>query len=323
MRIDELGKVLITGGTGFIGSYLTRRLVDDSVSVRIFDNNFRGNTKRLGEYLEKVEYVEGDVTEFDQIYEACTGIDTIFHLAYINGTENFYRIPGKVLEVGVKGGLNTFDAAIKCGISNYLVVSSSEVYQEPTHIPTSENERIIIPNIKNPRFSYSAGKIITELLAIHYAKDTKLRTVICRPHNFYGPDMGLEHVIPQFILRMESLSENFKLKEINFSIQGSGRETRTFCYIDDAIQGLLLCITEGENKEIYNIGTEDEISIADLAITIAKLLGLRIRIKKGELLPGGAKRRCPDISKIRNLGYSPNVSLVEGLKKTIAWYIQG
>lgn len=321
IEINTLGKTLVTGGTGFVGSYLTKRLVDGGASVRVLDNNIRGMVQRIEGYLDKVEYIEGDVTDFDQVYAACKGINTLFHLAFINGTENFYRIPEKVLEVGVKGALNTLDAAMRCGISNYLVTSSSEVYQEPTHIPTSEGERLVIPDVKNPRFSYSGGKIITELLAIHYTAKSGLRTVICRPHNFYGPDMGVGHVIPQLILRMKKLSKNFQTREIDFPIQGTGEETRAFCYIDDAVEGILLCATQGKSREVYHVGAEDEITIADLAEEIAGLLGLRINIISSERLTGGTRRRCPSIAKIHALGYEPKISLRDGLIKTIDWYV--
>jgi nucleoside-diphosphate-sugar epimerase len=321
MNANRLAKTLITGGTGFVGSYLAKRLVDEGVPVRILDNNSRGRAQRLRSYIEKVEYIEADVTSYEQVCDACRDIDTIFHLAFVNGTENFYRIPERVLEVGVKGAINTMDAAMACGVSDYIAVSSSEVYQEPVHIPTSEAERIIIPDVKNPRFSYSGGKIITELLALHYAKKGGLRTVICRPHNFYGPDMGYEHVIPQFVSKMKALSRESSAEEIDFETQGTGEDTRAFCYIDDAIDGIILCATKGVSGEIYNIGTEDEVSIGNLAEQISDELQVRIRIKGGKLSPGSTKRRCPDITRIRALGYEPKVSLREGLSKTIAWYI--
>ena len=319
--VKQLGKVLVTGGTGFLGSYLTKALIDKGAFVRVFDNNIRGSIKKLGPYLERIEYIKGDVTDFKQVYEATKDIDTVFHLAFINGTENFYKIPGKILEVGVKGAINTLDAAIKLKVSNYVVTSSSEVYQEPTQIPTKESERIIIPDIKNPRFSYSGGKIITELLALHYTADSKMKTVICRPHNFYGADMGVGHVVPQFILRMKELSKDFQTKEIDFPIQGSGEETRAFCYVDDAIEGLLICAVKGEDKEIYHIGSQQEVKISNLALLIAEQLKLKVNIKKGKLLSGGTLRRCPCIDKIKNLGYNPTISLSEGLKLTIPWYL--
>ncbi len=324
MLIDDyadFGKTLVTGGTGFIGAGLVKRLVDAGVSVRVFDNNSRGSLSRLGEYAERVEFVEGDICEFDQVHSATRGIDTVFHLAFVNGTQNFYDCPDKVLEVGVKGALNTLDAAMDLGVARYVTTSSSEVYQEPTHIPTTESERIIIPDIKNPRFSYSGGKIITELLALHYTIRSALKVIIVRPHNFYGPNMGYGHVIPQFIKRMLELRSTNPADSIEFRIQGTGEESRAFCHIDDALDGILLCSAKGENRELYHIGSENEITIRDLANEIADLLGLRIQISGDRLLEGSTTRRCPSIAKATALGYAPKISLLEGLRKTIEWHL--
>ena len=320
LDLHSLGNVLITGGTGFIGSSLVKRLVDEGLSVRVLDNNSRGNLNRLDGYLGEIDFINGDVTSIDSCLKACDGIDTLFHLAAINGTENFYRIPAMVLEVGVKGALNTLEAAVKCGVTNYIVTSSCEVYQGPTNIPTSEEERIIIPDIHNPRFSYSAGKIINEALVIHWAPE-KLKTIICRPHNFYGPDMGTAHVIPQLILRMKDLSNGFKIKSIDFPIQGTGKETRSFCFIDDGIDGLLVAAVNGNNKEIYHLGTEDEFLISDLVFEIGKLLDLELNVIPNESLKGGTQRRCPSIKKICNVGFIPKVPLVDGIKASIDYYL--
>tara|TARA_B100001540_G_C15812713_1_gene645473 strand:+ start:1498 stop:2517 length:1020 start_codon:yes stop_codon:yes gene_type:complete len=319
--LRDLGKILITGGTGFVGSALTKRLVKDGYDITVLDNNLRGQSRRLETVLDQIHFIEADVTDYQSVSGSLEGIDTIFHLAYINGTDNFYNFPEKVLEVGVKGALTTLDAAIEHGVRNYIVTSSSEVYQQPTHFPTTEEERIIIPDINNPRFSYSGGKIITELLTIHYAAKTKLNTVICRPHNFYGPDMGMGHVIPQFVKRMLDLSENLKLKKIDFPIQGSGTETRAFCFIDDAIEGLILSAQSGKKGEIYHIGTEEEVSINDLAQMIAGILKLEINIKHGDLLEGSTDRRCPSIQKIKKIGYEPKYYINDGLKGTVEWYV--
>ena len=320
LNLKSLGKVLVTGGTGFVGSALVKSLVDEGLEVRALDNNIRGNLERLGGYLSQIDFIEGDVTSLDSLMKACKNIDTVFHLAAINGTENFYRMPARVLEVGIKGALNSLEAAVECGVTNYIVTSSSEVYQEPTHLPTTEEERIIIPNIHNPRFSYSVGKIISEALAIHYAPEA-LRTIICRPHNFFGPDMGKAHVIPQLILRMKELSNDLTKKKIDFPIQGSGNETRSFCFISDGVESILVASVNGTSKEIYHCGTDEEISIAELAITIAKLLDLEITIVTGEKSLGGTKRRCPSIDKLLDLGYDPKISLYEGLRSTIDWYL--
>ena len=321
MNLKELGKILVTGGTGFLGAALTRKLVELGCDVVVLDNNSRGSSSRIDDIKDKIKFIEGDVTSYDDVRNAMKGADTVFHLAYINGTDNFYNFPELILEVGVKGALSTLDVAMELGVKNYIVTSSSEVYQEPTNFPTNENERIIIPDIKNPRFSYSGGKIITELLSIHYTSKSNLRTVICRPHNFYGPDMGYGHVIPQFFNNIKKISNSFKEKTIELPIQGSGDETRAFCYIDDAINGLLLSAKYGKKGEIYHIGTDNEISIKDLAVLIAQSLGIDIKILQGNLLEGSSTRRLPDISKLQDLGYKPSISIKEGLKKTLEWYV--
>lgn len=308
------GRYLVTGGTGFIGSALVRALVHQGCSVRILDNHSRGALRRLEGVLDKVEIIEGDIREASVVQKACKGIENVFHLAFINGTEFFYSKPDLVLDVGVRGMLNILDAASAHGVSNFVLASSSEVYQNAAQIPTEETAPLIVPDPLNPRFSYGGGKLISELLALHYAKKIE-RVTIFRPHNVYGPDMGTEHVVPQFILRLlETKSEE------PFAIQGSGKETRAFVYVDDLVAGVLKVLEQGEHRGIYHVGTQEEISIESLAVQIAKAMGRFIRIKTGALTPGSTPRRCPSIAKLQKLGYEPKVSLQEGLSKTIKWY---
>lgn len=316
-----MSNILVTGGSGFIGSALVKRLVDEGHSVTVFDNNSRGSRAKLGDYINDICFIEGDIRNADEVDKACKNMDTIFHLAYINGTKYFYEIPELVLEVGVKGAVNTLDAALKNNVGRYILASSSEVYQQPDVIPTPETERIIIPDVTNPRYSYSGGKIISELLAINYAHKG-LDTIIFRPHNIYGPDMGFEHVIPEFVCRMKALSCNFNKVKIDFPIQGTGKETRAFCYIDDFVDGLLLLMKKGRSGEIYHIGNDkEEIEILGLAEKIADLLGMSIRVTHTDLQKGGTLRRCPCIDKMRSLGYEPQIQLKEGLSKTVSWYL--
>jgi len=145
--------------------------------------------------------------------------------------------------------------------------------------------------------------------------------VIFRPHNVYGPDMGWEHVIPQFAVRMDELCKDTQ-GPVVFPIQGTGAETRSFVFIDDMIAGLLKVIEKGEHMGIYHVGTDDETSIRELAEQTASFFGREIRIAPGALQPGGTLRRCPNIRKLRQLGYEPVVSLKQGLAATIPWYIQ-
>ena len=312
-------KFLVTGGTGFIGSGLAKALVAAGAKVRSLDNDSRGAIGKLGE--AQVEVVTGDVRDPNVVREAVRGMDGVCHLAYINGTEYFYTRPELILEVATKGMMNVLDACIAEGVRELILASSSEVYQAPPVIPTDETAPLTVPDVLNPRFSYGGGKIICELLAVNYGRKYFDHTLIFRPHNVYGPDMGQEHVIPQFILRMKQFSERQPQGVIDFPIQGTGEETRSFIYIEDFVRGLLRVIEQGERLAIFHVGTEREISIRDLAQLVARACGREIRIVPGELLAGSTPRRCPDVRKMRNLGFEPEIRLEEGIRRTAEWYL--
>jgi nucleoside-diphosphate-sugar epimerase len=136
----------------------------------------------------------------------------------------------------------------------------------------------------------------------------------------YGPNMGKEHVIPQFAFRMRDLVAKQASGVINFPIQGNGSETRAFAYIDDATDGIVRVLERGEHLGIYHIGTDVETSIAEIAHCVAKVFGREIRLVAGEIQKGSTLRRCPDITKLRKLGYTPRTSLEGGLARTVDWY---
>ena len=144
--------------------------------------------------------------------------------------------------------------------------------------------------------------------------------MICRPHNVYGPNMGVGHVIPQFALRLRDMIESSSNEILEFPILGTGRETRAFCYILDAIDALILAADYGEHRGIYHVGTEEEVSIRSLAEAVARHRGIPVRITPGENLSGAPSRRCPSIAKLRDLGYEPTWSLERGLAETVDWY---
>lgn len=313
-------KYLITGGTGFIGSALVRRLFEGGHRIRVFDNNWRGAAERLGNIQEKIEIVQGDIRNAEVVEKACKGMDSVIHLAFINGTEYFYKMPELVLDVGIKGMINVIEGCMKEGVKELILASSSEVYQTPLKVPTDESVSLSIPNPLNPRYSYAGGKIISELLTINYGRKHFDRALIFRPHNVYGPDMGWEHVIPQFVLRMKELCKDNEDKEIKFPIQGTGKETRSFVYIEDFIDGLMLVLEKGEHLGIYHIGTMEEISIEQVAIEVGQYFGRKVTVIPGKPAEGGTKRRCPDITKLKRWGYNPKISFKKGLKITAKWY---
>jgi nucleoside-diphosphate-sugar epimerase len=313
-------RILVTGGSGFIGSALVKALLDRGETVRVFDDNSRGAVRRLREVERDIEFVCGDIRDAPAVDAAMRGVDEVHHLAFVNGTATFYSQPDLVLDVGVKGIVNIIDACRRHGVGRLILASSSEVYQSPPRVPTDERAPLVVPDPLNPRFSYGAGKIISEMMAINHGRRHFERVLIFRPHNVYGPDMGFDHVIPQFAVRMKRAMDAHAGGAVAFPIQGSGEETRSFCHVDDLVQGVMIMREKGEHLGIYHVGTMEEVSIADLARRMARIAGREIALGPSTVLEGSTPRRCPDISKLSALGYRPRIPLDEGLPPTLKWY---
>ena len=311
---------LVTGGTGFIGAGLVKGLVAAGARVRSLDNDSRGSRDKLGATASEVELVVGDIRDAATVARAVQGMDGVCHLAYINGTEFFYTKPDLILEVAVKGMMNVIDGCLQHNVPELVLASSSEVYQTPPHVPTDETAPLLVPDVLNPRYSYGGGKIISELLALNYGRHRLSRVLVFRPHNVYGPNMGWEHVIPQFALRLRDLHRHQPEGVLPFHLQGTGQETRSFIYIDDMIDGILRVIERGEHLGVYHIGSGIETTIEALAREVARCYGRDIAVVPGALCPGSTLRRCPDITKVRGLGFGPRVSLPDGLNVTVRWY---
>lgn len=314
-------KVLVTGGNGFLGSALVRALLRSGSHVRSLDNDSRGSRDKLGAAADTVDVVSADIRDAAAVRAAVAGMDCVCHLAYVNGTEYFYTKPELVLEVAVKGMINVIDACLAHNVRTLVLASSSEVYQSASTIPTDETVPLVVPDVMNPRYSYGGGKIISELMALNYGLNRFDRVLIFRPHNVYGPDMGWEHVIPQFARRMTELKDDPR-DPVPFPIQGTGNETRSFVYVDDFTDGLMTVLEKGEHRNIYNIGSTEEVRVADLARRIGKYFNREVVVVPGELAKGGTLRRCPDIRKLAALGYQPKMLLSEGLPPTVKWYIE-
>lgn len=309
-----MDKILVTGGAGFIGSHLIERLIKEGYEVKVLDNCFRGTREYLDEITENIVFIEGSVLDPKIIEESLRGVDTVFHLAAINGTRYFYEIPHKVLEVNVKGTLNILEALLNSDVQRIIYASSSEVYGYPKYFPTDESHELVIQDPKNPRFSYAGSKLIGEILSLNYAHAYGFEAVILRPHNIYGQRMGYEHVIPEFIKRL--------VLDEEFTIQGKGETARSFCFISDCVEGFFLAaVTKNATNQCFNIGNDEETRILDLAYMIASIAGKTIKPVSVPLPEGGTTRRQPDISKAKKvLGYEPEVSLKEGLEITYRWY---
>ena len=300
---------LVTGGTGFIGSSICELLVKKKYKVKIFDNNSRGSLGRIKKIKKDITFIKGDIRDKKNLKKAIKNTDAVIHLAYINGTKYFYSKPDLVLDIAVKGIINIIDLCIKNKVKELYLASSSEVYQTPNKVPTDETEPLKIPNILNPRYSYGGGKILTELMGIHYGKKFFKKLIIFRPHNVFGENMGQEHVIPEFISRFKSL------KGKKFKIQGTGNEIRSFIYIKDFVRAFDLVLTKGRHLNIYNIGTNERIKIKNLAHKMSNIYKKRINLYKTSLTKGSTKIRVPNISKIKKLGFKPKYNLDRALKE--------
>lgn len=311
-------KIHVTGGAGFIGSRLVRRLVDEGHDVTVFDNISRGAVDKLDPVLDEIEFVEGDIRDYDALDDAVGSPDLIYHLAAINGTKHFYERPVEVMDVNIAGVQNATKIAAERDCDRLVFASSSEVYGYPTEFPTSEDHVLQIMNPENPRFSYAGSKIIGEQYVINKLRDTDTEYAILRPHNIYGEAMGEDHVIPEFIEQI--------VMDKPFTIYGDGKQTRSFCYISDAVEGFYLAGTEERAADgIYNVGTQDEVTINELAERLFDVADISPDVEHtdSEELKGSTRRRQPDITKAREeLGYEPEVLLDEGLEKTFDWYCE-
>ncbi len=312
---------LVTGGTGFIGSALVKRLLKDGHRVRVLDDNSRGHPRHLAAVEGEYEMVGADVRNVAAVTRAAKGVDAILHLAAVNGTEFFYSKPEMVLDVAIRGILAVVDAARANGVGDLVLASTSETYQTPPVVPTDESVPLSVPDVLNPRYSYGGGKIASELIAINYGRTGFHRVAIFRPHNVYGADMGWEHVIPQFALRAKDLAATQPEGPLDFPIQGDGRQTRAFVHVDDFTDGLATVIEKGGHLQIYHIGNPEEVSVGELAAQVVGVLGREAHLRPSEEPKGATPRRCPDISKLAALGYKPSIPLSQGLPGVVRWYV--
>ncbi|MFH1511071.1 MAG: GDP-mannose 4,6-dehydratase [Candidatus Woesearchaeota archaeon] len=323
-------KILITGGAGFIGYHLTKLLQEDKDNdITLVDNLQRGRMdddfKALLDHTNTF-FVEADLTDQNFYSSLDTDFDEVYHLAAINGTKLFYEIPQEVLRINTLTLVYILEWIRSLKHKPKLCfTSSNEAYAGALDsfgklvIPTPEKVPLVISDTYNARWSYAATKLVGELFVIHYAKAYDFPALIVRPHNFYGPRAGYEHVIPEFCLRVHK-------KVDPFQIYGA-YDTRTFCYIADAMKAFVMLMdsdkTNGQPVETVHIGSNDEIQIIGLAKTLFEIIGWSPqKLDIHESPPGSVKRRLADISKIKDLvGWVPETSLNDGLKKTYEWYV--
>jgi GDP-L-fucose synthase len=310
--------VLVTGGAGFIGSYLTEMLLLKGANIRIADNLENGSLQNLVSCKENIEFIKGDLTKQEVCDKIIQDIDIVLNLAAKVGGIGFNKAhPGTMFTSNVLINTQMLDAARKNDVERYLCVSSACVYPRYCTIPTPESEGFKdVPESTNS--GYGWAKRMAEVQAESYAKEYGMKIAIVRPYNAYGPrdhfDPEKSHVIPAIIKKI--------VDGMNpIVVWGDGEQSRAFVYVTDIARGMMLAIEKYAEADPLNIGTDEEVKIKDLVRLIVKLSGKNPKVVFDSNEPAGQPRRNADIRKAKRLiGYQAQIPLEEGIKKTIEWY---
>lgn len=315
-------KALITGGAGFIGFHLANELIEHGYDVTLIDNFSRGVEDTFLMELEKnshVSLISADLLSKEGVMELGTDFDYIYHFAAIIGVQNVLGNPYGVLKNNVELLINMIEfARMQKNLKRFVFTSTSEVYAGTLQyygmqIPTSEATPLTVSPLENPRTSYMLSKIYGEALL----RQSGIQFTIIRPHNFYGPRMGMSHVIPE-LLKKAYFAENGQGMEV-YSVE----HKRTFCYIQDAVIMIrMLAESEAAEGEAFNVGNEKpEVTIMEVAQNILDVVGRHLTIEAKPVTIGSPVRRCPSMKKTEAcIGYTGKVTLKEGIQKSFDWY---
>lgn len=294
-------KTLITGGSGFIGSYVVRHLLENNHNVKVLD------LKEPKIRHKNLEFVKKSI--LDNITKDIKGSDAVFHFAALLGVDNSDKRPLETMKVNLEGSVNVFKSAIDARVKRMIYSSSSEVYGEPRELPIKED------SVKGPVSTYGVSKLAAEIYAKSYNQEFGTDIRIVRFFNVYGPGQESNWVVPIFI--------NKALKNQPITIFGNGNQTRCFTYVEDIADGVLKVFEKGKLGEAYNIGNNNPTTILELAELVKEItkskseivklgFGKETRLKEREI-----EYRIPDISKTNSLGWKPKTMVKEGVKRIL------
>ncbi|HUI00841.1 MAG TPA: NAD-dependent epimerase/dehydratase family protein [Nitrososphaerales archaeon] len=304
-------KVLVTGGAGFLGSWACEMLLAAGARVDCLDNFSTGSPENVRHLAGKMRMIKGDVetAQVDPDY------DYIFHMSSRASPEEYQTYPIETLRTNSMGTTRILELA-KNSSAVMVYASTSEIYGDAKVIPTPESYFGYVSSM-GVRSCYDEGKRFGEAMSMAYFREHKVHIKIPRIFNSYGPRIRADgiygRVVPRFVLQA--------LSGEPITIHGRGTQTRSFSYVTDTIRGLLLlAISEGTDGEAFNVGNPTEMTIRELAEEIIRLTGSKSKLRFVESREEDPKRRCPDISKIKKLGWRPKVKLADGLSTTIAHF---
>ncbi len=302
--------VLISGAAGFIGSHLCERLLAEGHTVTGIDNFITGSPQNLA-HLNELIFHEADATSLDfvQKMDALGPFDLVLHLASLASPKDYLNYPIETLESGSTATRNMLEVA-RLFNARFLLTSTSECYGDPLEHPQKESYWGNVNPI-GPRSCYDESKRFAEALTMAYHRKFGLRTNIARIFNTYGPRMKLDdgRVVPAFLSQA--------LEGLPLTVFGDGTQTRSFCYVDDLVDGLCRLMLS-EEREPVNLGNPEEITLLEFAERIQRLLGTASPLEFHPLPENDPTRRQPDISKAKRvLGWEPKIGLEEGLARTV------
>ena len=302
--------IVITGGSGFVGSYLCEKLINDGHKIIVIDNLLTGSTENIDNLLdnENFSFIEHDVQDHIEIEDK---VDYVLHFASAASPKAYTEHPVNTLKAGSVGTINTLGLAKKHS-AEYLLASTSEVYGDPLISPQNEEYWGNV-NPNGERSMYDEAKRFAEAAVATYSRSYGLKTKIVRIFNTYGPRMQLNdgRVVTNFIVQA--------LRNENITIYGDGTQTRSFSYVEDTVAGIISLMNSTE-YDVFNIGNPNEMTVGQLAEKIIKITDSTSEIKYLELPNDDPQQRKPDITKAKTkLNWEPKVNLDEGLAKTITW----
>ena len=305
------GRILVTGGSGFLGASLCERLVQAGHEVICLDNLLTSSVDNIEHLLGSgnFNFIEHDVTEPIRLE-----VDEIYNLACPASPMHYQANPIKTMKTSVLGMIHVLGMAKRCG-ARVLQASTSEIYGDPDVHPQPESYRGLV-NTLGPRACYDEGKRAAEALCSDYRRSHDVEVRIARIFNTYGPGMATDdgRVVSNFVLQT--------LRGEPVTVYGDGSQTRSFCYRDDLIEGLIrLMALDGEEPRPVNLGNPEECSMLDLVQAVARACGRDATVTYQPIPNDDPKQRCPDITRARELlNWSPAVSLQEGLQRTVYWF---
>ena len=304
--------ILVTGGAGFLGSHLCDRLIERGDEVLCLDNFFTGRKQNIAHLLAHPRF---ELIRHDIVHPVYLQVEQIYNLACPASPEAYQYNPIKTIKTSTVGMVNILGLAKRCR-ARVLHASTSEVYGDPEIHPQPEDYWGHVNPI-GPRSCYDEGKRVAESLCMNYHLAHEVEVRLIRIFNTYGPRMDPDdgRVISNFITQA--------LRGKPLTIYGDGTQTRSFCYVDDLIEGMLRLMDQDDEAGPVNVGNPCEFSMLSLAEQVIEATGSSSQLSYVELPADDPKQRCPDIAKARHLlGWAPQIHLQTGLEKTVAYYRQ-